>query len=97
MYTHFPYLSSNITEANAYGVLVSQLICYARVCSKYEDFLFKGSILVTKLLKQGYSSCKRQTTIRKFHGRHTYLVHKYICRRVCSPTVTYDWFPIVLG
>ena len=40
----------------AYGVFVLQLIRHARVCSKYEVFLFRGSILVSKLLKQGYSS-----------------------------------------
>ena len=44
---NFPYLSSNIPESRAYGVFVSQLIRYARVCSKYEDFLFRGSILVS--------------------------------------------------
>ena len=51
----------------------------ARVCSKYEDFLFRGftCILVSKLLKQGYSSRKRQTTFRKFYGRHTDLIHKF--------------------
>ena len=37
---NFPYLSSNIPESPAYGVFVSQLIRYARVGSKYEDFLF---------------------------------------------------------
>ena len=49
---NFPYLSSNIPEFPAYGVFVSQLIRYARVGSKYEDFLFRGSILVSKLLKR---------------------------------------------
>ena len=53
---------------------VSQLIRYARVGSKYEDFLFRGYILVSKLLKQGYSS---RTTFRKLYGRHTDLVHKF--------------------
>ena len=53
---NFPYISSNIPESHAYSVFVSQLIRYARICSKYEDFLFRGSILVSKLLKQGYSS-----------------------------------------
>ena len=53
---------------------VSQLIRFARVGSPYEGFLFRGSILVSKLLKQGYSS---QTTFRKFYGRHTDLVHKF--------------------
>ena len=66
-----PYLSSNIPESAAYGVFVSQLIRYARVCSKYEDFLFRGSIRVSKLLKQGYSARKFQTTFRKLCGRHT--------------------------
>ena len=28
------------------------------VCSKYEDFLLRGFILVSKLLNQGYSSWK---------------------------------------
>ena len=55
---YFPYLSSNIPESPACGVCVSQLIHYARVCLQYEDFLFRGSILVSKLLKQGYSSRK---------------------------------------
>ena len=32
---NFPYLSSNIPESPAYGVFVSQLIRYARVCSKF--------------------------------------------------------------
>ena len=74
---NFPFLSSNIPESPAYGVFVSLLIRYARVCSNYEDFLFRGSILVPKLVKQGYSSNKLQTTSRKFYGRHTDLVHKF--------------------
>ena len=45
--------------------------------SKYEDIMFRGSILVSKLLKQGYSSQKLQTTFWKFYGRHTYLVYKF--------------------
>ena len=49
---YFPFLNSNIPESSAYAVLVSQLMRYARVCSKYKDFLLRGSILVSKLLKQ---------------------------------------------
>ena len=44
-------LNSNIPESPAYGVFDSQLIRDARVCSKYEDLLFRGSILVSKLWK----------------------------------------------
>ena len=49
----------------------------ARVSSKYEDFLFRGYILVAKLLRAGYSSQKRHTTFRKFYGHQTNLVHKF--------------------
>ena len=77
--TIFHTLSRNIPESPACGVFVSQLIRYARVCSKYmyEDFLFRGSILVSKLLKQGYSSRKLQIIFRKFYVRHIDLVHKF--------------------
>ena len=34
MISNFPYLGSNILESPAYGVFVSQLVRYARVCSK---------------------------------------------------------------
>ena len=33
--------------------------------------------MVSKLLKQGYSSRKLQTTIRNFYCRHTDRVHKF--------------------
>ena len=48
------HFNRNITESSAYyevDVFVSQLICYAQVCSKYEVFLISRSIRVSKLLK----------------------------------------------
>ena len=81
---------SNIPESPANGVFVSQLIRYARVCSKYEDFRFRGSILVS--LKQGYSSRKLLTTFWKLYARHTDIVHKFetplchMCWMACSLT-----------
>ena len=56
---NFPFLSSNIPSAPAYGVYVSQLIRYARTCSNYQDFMERGKVLTTKLLSQGYQ--KNQT------------------------------------
>ena len=35
---NFPFMSSNIPSAPAYGVNASQLIRYARCCSNYSDF-----------------------------------------------------------
>ena len=51
---NFPFLSSNIPSAPAYGVYVSQLIRYARACSNYQDFMERGKVLTTKLLSQAY-------------------------------------------
>ena len=34
---NFPFISSNIPSAPAYGVYASQLICYACCCSNYSD------------------------------------------------------------
>ena len=47
---NFPFMSSNIESAQAYGVYASQLIRYARCCSNYSDFLSRHRALVTRLL-----------------------------------------------
>ena len=38
-----------------YGVYISQLICFARVCSNVNDFNNRNLFLTAKLLKQGYT------------------------------------------
>ena len=46
---NFPFMSSNIPSAPAYGAYVSQLIRYARCRSDYSDFLSRHRALVTRL------------------------------------------------
>ena len=53
--TNFPFLSSNIPSSPAYGVLILQLIRYARACSSYESFILRTARLSSKLLGQGMS------------------------------------------
>ena len=76
---NFPFLSSNIPSAPAYGVYVSQLIHYARACSNYKDFIMmeRGKMLTRKLLSQGYQNTKLVPTLKKFYGRHHDLVNPY--------------------
>ena len=74
---NFPFLSSNIPSAPAYGVYVSQLIRYARTCSNYQYFMERGKVLTTKLLSQGYQKTKLVATFKKFYGRHHDLVNPY--------------------
>ena len=38
---NFPYLDSNIPRNPAYGVYISQLVRYARICSRKDDFIYR--------------------------------------------------------
>ena len=74
---NFPFMSSSIPSASAYGVYASQLIRYARCCSNYSDFLLRHRALATRLLSQGYKVNRLSNTLKKFYGRHTDLVGQY--------------------
>ena len=47
---NFPFMSSNIPSAPAYGLFTSQLIRYACCYSNCNDFLFRHRALVTRFL-----------------------------------------------
>ena len=74
---NFPFMSSNIPSAPAYGVYASKLIRYARCCSNYSDFSLRHRALVTRLLSQGFKVNRLSNTFKKFYGRHTDLVGQY--------------------
>ena len=38
---NFPYLNSNIPRNPAYGVYISQLVRYGRICSRKDDFIYR--------------------------------------------------------
>ena len=80
---NFPFMSSNIPSAPAYGVYASQLIRYARCCSNYSDLLLRHRAPVTRLLSQGYKVNCLSNTFKKFYGRHTDLVGQYK-KNVCQ-------------
>ena len=80
---NFPFMSSNIPSAPAYGVYASQLVRYARCCSSYSDFLIRHRALVERLLSQGYKVNRLSNTFKKFYGRHTDLVGQYK-KNVCQ-------------
>lgn len=42
----------NIPSRFLYGVLTSQLICYARACRNCKDFLYRAIHLTIRLLEQ---------------------------------------------
>ena len=51
---NFQFLDGDIPRSPSYGVYVSQLIHFARVCSNVDDFNKRNLFLTAKLLKQGY-------------------------------------------
>ena len=75
--TNFPFLSSNIPTAPAYGVFISQLIRYARACSSYGCFILRATRLSNKLLEQGYVKERLKSSLRKFYGRYGDLIKQY--------------------
>ena len=55
---NFPYLDGDVSHSPSYGVYISQLPRFARVCSDVDDFNNRNLFLTAKLLEQGYRSHK---------------------------------------
>ena len=51
---NYPFLGGDAPCRPSYGVYISQLLRFARVCSHVEDFNARNKCLTAKLLKQGY-------------------------------------------
>ena len=52
---NFPFLAGDVPRTPSYGVYISQLIRFARVCSNVVDFNNRNLFLTAKLLKQSYT------------------------------------------
>jgi hypothetical protein len=51
---NYPHLDGDVPRATSYGVYISQLIRFARACSKVSDFNYRNQVITDKLLKQGF-------------------------------------------
>ena len=49
---NFPFLDGDVPRSPSYGVYISQLIRFARVCSNIDDFNNRTLFMAAKLLKQ---------------------------------------------
>ena len=74
---NFPFLDGDVPRSPSYGVYISQLIRFARVCSNVDDFNNRNLFLTAKLLKQGYRYHKIRKAFSKFYHRHSQLIVKY--------------------
>ena len=74
---NFPFLDGDVARCPSYGVYISQLIRFARVCSNIDDFNDRNFFLIAKLLKQGYRYHKIRKGFSKFYHRHSELIVRY--------------------
>ena len=74
---NFPFLDGDHPRSPSYGVYISQLIRFARVCSNVDDFNNRNLFSTAKLLKQGYRYHKIRKAFSKFYHRHSELIVKY--------------------
>ena len=70
-------MDGDVPRATSYGVYVSQLIRFARSCTKVEEFNIRNLSITNKLLHQGYRYHKFRKTFSKFYYRNPHLVAKY--------------------
>ena len=73
---NFPFLDGDVPPPS-FGVYISQLIRFARVCSNVDDFNNRNLVLAANLLKQGYRYHKFRKAFSKFYHRHSELIVKY--------------------
>ena len=74
---NFPFLDGDVPRRASYGVYISQLIRFARVCNHVTDVNVRNKCLTAKLLQQGYRYHKLRKTFSKFYRRHYELISIY--------------------
>ena len=72
-----PTMHGDVPRRASYGVYISQLIRFARVCNHVTDFNARNKCLTAKLLQQGYRYHKLRKIFSKFYRRHYELISKY--------------------
>ena len=72
-----PFLNGDVPRSHSYGVYISQLIRFARVCAGVEDFNNRNQFLTTKLFKQCYRYHKIRKAIYKFYHRHSEFIGEH--------------------
>ena len=70
-------MDGDVPRRASYGVYISQLVRFGRVCNHVTDFNARNKYLTAKLLQQGYRYHKLRKTFSKFYRRHYELISKY--------------------
>ena len=67
---NFPHMDSNIPAKPAYGVYISQLVRYARICTSKLDFIDRLRSLSSRLHHQGFNTTALLKSFNKFFKCH---------------------------
>ena len=62
---NFPFKDGDVPRRASYGVYISQLIRFARLCNHVADFNARNICLTAKLLQQGYQYHKLRKSFYK--------------------------------
>ena len=74
---NFPHMDSNIPANPAYGIYISQLVRYARICTSKADFLHRLRQVSSRLHRQGFKSAFLLRSLTKFFNRHGAIIGKF--------------------
>ena len=74
---NYPDLGGNIPQGAAYGVYISQVLRYARVCSEKTDFDQRVRTLTGKLIKKGYTKESLKKTLHRCYQKYSWIPAKY--------------------
>ena len=74
---NFPFLDGVVPRRASYGVYISQLIRFARVCYHVADFNARNKCLTAKLLQQANRYHKLRKTFSKFCRKHNDLISEF--------------------
>ena len=74
---NFPYMDSCIPRKPALGIFYGQLLRYARICTRYQDFCTRALTLSRRLLRQGYTYVELNKLTKRFFKEKGNLLEGY--------------------
>ena len=91
---NYPFLDGDVPLAPSYGVYISQLVRFARVCNNIGDFNERNLFISEKLLHQGFRYHKLVKTFTKFYYRYKDLFNKYnaTCKHLIKEGISHPKF-----
>ena len=91
---NFPFLDGDVPLAPSYGVYISQLVRFARICNNVSDFNERNLCITEKLLHQGFRYHKLVKTFTKFYHRYNDIILKYksTCRHLIRCGISHPHF-----